>query len=117
MPAQVGGVRLQVKLARTEEQQRQGLRGRPVPPGTGMAFIYPGGRTVRFTMSRVDRPLVGVFARDGRVLRVEQMVPCAGSVAYCPTYGPAEPVDLVVEAAPETLPDVRPGDRVAVPVP
>jgi len=30
----------------------------------------------------------------------------------CPTYGPDEPFDTVVETAPETLPDVRVGDDV-----
>jgi hypothetical protein len=29
----------------------------------------------------------------------------------CPTYGPDEPFDTVVETAPETLPDVQPGDQ------
>lgn len=101
-------------VARTQEQKEQGLRGRDVPLGTGMAFPYDPARPVRFTMSGVDRPLVGVFARAGRAVAVERMTPCPGSVAQCPTYGPDEPVDLVVEAAPESLPDARVGDPVAL---
>jgi len=112
--ATVGDVVLQVEVARTPEQQAAGLRGREVPPGTGMAFPYEPAERVRFTMSEVDRPLVGVFARDGRVLSVEQMAPCPGSVGQCPLYGPDEPVDLVVEAAPGSLPQARAGDPVVL---
>ena len=56
----------------------------------------------------------GVLARDGRAVSVEQLAPCPGSIAQCPVYGPDEPVDLVVEAAPESLPAARPGDPVVL---
>lgn len=112
--ATVGDVRLRVELAETPEQRAAGLRGREVPPGFGMVFRYPAPQPVRFTMSEVTLPLVGVFARDGRVVSVEQMAPCEGSVAACPTYGPDEPVDTVVEAAPGSLPDAAAGDPVAL---
>ena len=112
--ATVGGDRVEVEVATTARQQAAGLRDRAVPPGTGMAFPYPGGRAVRFTMSGVELPLVAVFARGGRVLAVERLAPCAGTVAQCPTYGPAEPVDLVVEVAPGTLPAARAGDPVSL---
>lgn len=112
--ASVGDVVLQVELALTSEQRRQGLRGREVPPGTGMAFPYDPAQRVAFTMSEVTRPLVAVFARDGRAVSVEQLVPCPGSIEQCPVYGPDEPVDLVVEAAPESLPAARPGDPVVL---
>lgn len=108
----VGDVRLQAEVADDDEERAAGLRGRDgVPPGTGMVFRYDDPRPVRFTMSEVDYPLVAVFARDGRVVAVEQMPPCAASVADCPTYGPDEPVDTVVEAAPESLPSAAPGDE------
>lgn len=109
----VAGVPLQVEVADTDTGRSDGLRGRTdVPPGTGMVFRYGSARSVRYTMSRVDPPLVAVFVRDGRVVSVSQMAPCAGTVAQCPTYGPDEPVDTVIEAAPGSLPDVRPGDAV-----
>ena len=111
----IGGVPLELELATTPEQRSAGLRDREVPPGTGMAFVYPAPAAVRFTMSGVERPLVAVFALDGRAVSVEQLVPCAGSVQECPTYGPPTPVDLVVEVAPGTLPDARPGDEVVLP--
>lgn len=112
--AYVGGEALQVELATTPEQRAAGLRGRAVPPGTGMAFGYPEPAEVRFTMAGVDRPLVAVFVRGGRALTVELLSPCAATVEQCPTYGPAEPVDLVVEAAPGTLVRAQPGDPVVL---
>ncbi len=111
---QVGAVVLTVELAVTQEERERGLRGRDVPLGTGMAFRYDAPQRVRFTMSRVDRPLVAVFARAGHAVLVEQMPPCADTVERCPLYGPAEPVDLVVEAAPESLPAARAGDPVVL---
>ena len=111
----VGGVELRVEVATTQAQREQGLRGRAeVPPGTGMAFPYDDPRPVRFTMAGVDLPLVAVFARDGRALSVEQLAPCAGSVAECPLYGPDAAVDLVLEAAPATFAGVRVGDAVTL---
>jgi len=110
----IGGVALEVEVARTDEQRRAGLRDREVPPGTGMAFPYEPAQRVRFTMSEVELPLVAVFSRAGRAVSVEQLEPCAGTVAQCPLYGPDEPVDLVVEAAPGSLPAARPGDPVVL---
>ena len=110
----IGGVQLEVELALSEEQRRNGLRDREVPPGSGMAFPFEPAQQVRFTMSEVELPLVAVFARAGRAVSVEQLVPCAGTVAQCPVYGPEEPVDLVVEAAPGSLPSARPGDPVVL---
>lgn len=110
----VGGVRLHVEVADSEAERVAGLRGRPVPLGNGMLFRYDGARPVRFTMSGVLEPLVAVFVRAGSVVSVEQLVPCAGSVDDCPTYGPDEPVDSVVEAAPASLGAAARGDAVAV---
>lgn len=114
VPATVGGVVLLVELADTEAERIAGLRGRVVPPGSGMVFRFDPPRPVRFTMSGVTEPLVAAFVRDGVVLAVSQLAPCAGSLARCPTYGPEQPVDSVVEAAPASLPHVATGDRVRV---
>ena len=110
----IGDVELEVELALTDEQRRAGLRDREVPEGFGMAFPYDPAQRVRFTMSEVELPLVAVFARDGVAVSVEQLEPCPGSIAQCPVYGPDEPVDLVVEAAPASLPSARPGDPVVL---
>jgi uncharacterized protein len=107
---------LAADVAQTPGQRAYGLRGRDeVPPGTGMLFLFAEPRPVRFVMSGVPVPLTGVFVRDGRVVAVEQMAPCTdGDPADCPLYGPEEPVDSVVEASPESLPGVAPGDAVEV---
>ena len=64
---------------------------------------------------RVLVPLTAVFVLDGRVVASIVMPPCElAEPQDCPTYGPDEPFDTVVETAPETLPDVQPGDELEV---
>lgn len=109
----VDGVSLQVDVADTQDERSQGLRGRPgVPPGTGMVFLYDEPTVSRYTMSGVTFPLVAVWVDGDTVVGVEQMEPCAGSLSECPVYGPDAEADAVVEAAPESLPDVEVGDPV-----
>ena len=108
------GVRLDLEVADTPEERAVGLmRRESVPPGTGMVFRYDEPSTGRFYMYDVPIPLRAVFVRDGRVVFDVVMPPCEEGLAPqdCPTYGPDEPFDTVVETAPETLPDVQPGDR------
>ena len=60
-------------------------------------------------------PLRAVFVRDGRAVYTVLMPPCEDDAPQdCPTYGPDQPFDTVVETAPETLPDVQPGDRLVL---
>lgn len=114
--AQLGGVRLRLEVAETEPQRAIGLMGRTsVPPGTGMLFRFGGPVRDRFYMFRTLVPLVVVFVRDGTVVGTAQMTPCAQSdPTACPTYGPGVPYDTAVETAPQTLPNVKPGDRLTV---
>lgn len=114
--ATLDGVELVLEVADTPEERAVGLMRRPeVPPGTGMIFRYDEPSTGRFYMYDVPIPLRAVFVRDGVVLYSVLMPPCELDVPQdCPTYGPDEPFDTVVETAPETLPDVQPGDRLVV---
>jgi uncharacterized membrane protein (UPF0127 family) len=109
----LGGVELLLEVADDPEERAVGLMRRAsVPPGTGMVFLYDQPVEARFYMYDVPVPLRAVFVRDGRVVAAVLMPPCALDVPQdCPTYGPDEPFDTVVETAPETLPDVQPGDR------
>ena len=111
--ATLDGVDLTLEVADTTEERAVGLmRRESVPPGTGMVFLYDEPTTGRFYMYDVPIPLRAVFVRDGRVVFSVLMPPCELDVPQdCPTYGPDEPFDTVVETAPETLPDVQPGDR------
>lgn len=108
------GVRLTLEVADTPQERAVGLMRRAsVPPGTGMVFLYEQPSEGRFYMYDVPVPLRAVFVREGRVVYAVLMPPCEKGLApqECPTYGPDEPYDTVVETAPETLPDVQPGDR------
>ena len=110
--AVLDGVDLQLEVADEQDERATGLMRRAsVPPGTGMVFLYDEPVTHRFYMYDVPVPLRAVFVRDGRVVGSVLMPPCAeAEPAACPTYGVDAPYDTVVETAPETLPDVRPGD-------
>lgn len=114
--AVLAGVELLLEVADDPRERAVGLMRRTsVPPGTGMVFRYDEPVQSRFYMYDVPVPLRAVFVRDGRVVLSVLMPPCELAVPEdCPTYGPDEPFDTVVETAPETLPDVRPGDRLVL---
>lgn len=115
--ATLDGVELLLEVADDDQERAVGLMRRSsVPPGTGMVFRYDEPVQARFYMYDVQVPLRAVFVRDGRVVLSVLMPPCEKGLARqeCPTYGPDEPFDTVVETAPETLPDVRPGDRLVL---
>ena len=86
-----------LEVARTPEQQRLGLMQRPaLPPLRGMWFPFNRARRARFWMHNTLAPLDMVFLRDGRVIHIESDVPvCPG--LPCPSYGPTELADGVVE--------------------
>ena len=111
--ATLDGVDLLLEVADDPEERAVGLmRRESVPPGTGMVFLYDEPVTHRFYMYDVPIPLRAVFVRDRVVVGEVLMPPCELDVPQdCPTYGVDEPYDTVVETAPETLPDVQPGDR------
>jgi len=112
VPAVLDGVRLLLEVADEPAERAVGLMRRTsVPPGTGMVFLYDEPSEGRFYMFDVPVPLRAVFVRDGAVVSTVVMPPCGlDDPAACPTYGADGPYDTVVETAPETLPDVQPGD-------
>ena len=110
--AVLDGVELVLEVADEPDERATGLMRRTsVPPGTGMVFLYDQPSTGRFWMRDVPVPLRAVFVSGGRVVSTVVMPPCEElEPADCPTYGADAPYDTVVETAPETLPDVQPGD-------
>ena len=114
--AVLGGVELRLEVADDPSEQAFGLmRRESVPPGTGMLFRYDEPVRTGFYMYDVPVPLLAVFVRDGRVVSSVVMPPCEQDEPQdCPTYGPDEPFDTVVETAPASLPDVRLGDRLVL---
>jgi uncharacterized protein len=110
--AVLDGVELVLEVADTVEERAVGLmRRESVPPGTGMVFLYDAPSTGRYYMFDVPIPLRATFIIGDQVVSTVVMPPCEESEpSACPTYGADGPYDTVVETAPETLPDVRPGD-------
>ena len=114
---QAGQAQVRAEVADDEAERAVGLmRRESVPVGTGMVFRYDRPVVARYYMYDVSVPLTAVFARDGAVVGVIDMPPCGESQpSACPTYGPDEEFDTVLEAAPETLRgQVREGDRLTV---
>ena len=88
-----------LEVAASPRQQALGLQLRPpLPPLRGMWFPYSPAAVARFWMHRTPAPLDMLFIRDGQVVAIEAHTqPCMQ--LPCPSYGPDEPVDGVVELA------------------
>jgi hypothetical protein len=88
-----------LEVPRTWHQYTLGMQLRPpLPAGRGMWFAYRPARVARFWMHRTPQPLDMVFVRNGRVIAIETAAaPCMR--LPCPSYGPNEPVDGVLELA------------------
>jgi uncharacterized membrane protein (UPF0127 family) len=110
--ATLDGVPLTLEVADDPDERAYGLMNRTsVPPGSGMVFRFDGLVDSPFYMFSVPVPLRAVFVREGRVVSTLVMPPCPlADPDACPTYGPEGLYDTVIETAPETLPDVVPGD-------
>ena len=69
-----------VEVVSTPRDRERGLMGRDaLPPDTGMLFVYPGDRRLRFWMKDCRGPLSAAFMdREGRILNVAEMAPGAG---------------------------------------
>lgn len=87
---------IQLEVARTPEQQSLGLMFRPeLPDNRGMLFPFDPPRPVQFWMKNVPVGLDMVFLYQGRVKAIASAPPC--KTEPCPTYGPATPIDSVIE--------------------
>jgi uncharacterized membrane protein (UPF0127 family) len=88
---------IQLEVPRTPRQYAWGLMQRPALGRLrGMWFRFEPPQAVSFWMHRTLTPLDMVFIREGRVIAIETNVqPCLR--LPCPSYGPGEPADGVVE--------------------
>ena len=94
------GASYTVELARTPEEQAQGLMYREnLPDRTGMLFLFPENATHHFWMKNTMIPLDMIWMdADGRVLFVSAGTPpCRADP--CPSYGPDAPARSVLEIA------------------
>lgn len=93
----VNGEVIQLEVAGTQQQQAMGFMFRPeIPDDRGMLFSFDPPRRASFWMKNVQVPLDMVFLRDGQVVAISADVPPCTSDP-CPTYGPPEMVDSVIE--------------------
>lgn len=79
-----------VLVASSEAQRTQGLREvMSLKPYKGMLFAFDADTSARFTMADTKMPIdITFYDGDGKPVGTERMVPCAGTDATCPLYGP-----------------------------
>lgn len=93
----LGGRVFDVEMARTPQQQAQGLMGRTrLDEGNGMVFPFPSPQTTAFWMKQCRIPLDILFYRSGKLVRiVRDAPPCEADP--CPLYRSILPVDGALE--------------------
>ena len=96
---QVGEKVYTVEVAATEDDQRQGLAGRPeVEPGTGMLFLLPSRSTQQVWGAGMLVAVDVVWITGGQVAAVDVLEPCtARDQSTCPRLTAPSPVDAVLE--------------------
>ncbi|MEB3318222.1 MAG: DUF192 domain-containing protein [Cyanobacteriota bacterium] len=88
---------IDLEVPQTPRQFSMGLQMRPaLPPLRGMWFAFTPPSVARFWMHRTLAPLDLIFVANNRILAIEANVPTCPNLP-CPTYGPEEPVDGVLE--------------------
>ncbi|WP_107670883.1 DUF192 domain-containing protein [Cyanothece sp. BG0011] len=107
---------IELEVAKTPEQQQMGLMYRQsLEKNRGMIFVFEQLRPVRFWMKNVNIPLDMIFLANGRVRAVFPNVPPC-SVDPCPTYGPENLVNQVIELAGGRATElgIEPGDQLDI---
>ena len=98
----IGGAVFTVDLAVTGEQRAQGLSGRePLPPATGMLFVFPEAVRLTFWMKDMRFPLDLVWiGSDCRVVDITHNAPPPApdqELADLPRFSPMAPARYVLE--------------------
>ena len=104
-----------LEVARTPLQQQIGLMQRRPCRRCGACGFLDRPRPLSFWMFNTLAPLDMLFLRDNRVMAIAADVPVCPKLP-CPSYGPADPSDGVVElrAGEARRLGIRPGDRVMI---
>ncbi len=94
------GAVYRVEVARTPEEQAQGLMYREsLPPRAGMIFLFTDGGAHNFWMKNTMIPLDILWIdAQGKVIFVSANTPPCKSDP-CPSYGPKKPAPTVLELA------------------
>lgn len=110
-----GAPPLRAEVARRQDQRSRGLMQRTsLGPTEGMVFLFPDRSNGGFYMLGTLIPLSIAYVDGDRVVSTTEMTPCPG--ADCPTYPPAAPYTMAVEAPAGFFPKwgVRAGTKVRV---
>lgn len=105
---------LVVAVADTPDLRRRGLRAvADLGDLDGMLFVFSSPGPVSFTMQDTLIPLdLLVFSEGGVMVDRIEMTPCSSEP--CPLYPAGEAVELAVEVAAGTFPDLLPGAAIDV---
>lgn len=88
---------IDLEVPSTPRQFSMGLQLRPaLPPLRGMWFVFSPPTIARFWMHRTLAPLDLIFIANNRIVAIEANAPICPKLP-CPSYGPPDPVDGVVE--------------------
>ena len=95
---EANGQTIELEVARTLEQQENGLMHRKfLPEDKGMLFVFqPPMSNIKFWMKNTLIPIDMLFLRDGKIKSIIINVqPCTKDP--CPTYGTKIEIDQVIE--------------------
>lgn len=96
----INGVTLRVELAKTEEEQAQGLMFRKkISDSEGMLFVYKDERPRSFWMKNTFIPLsIGFFNKKRELIDVQDMTPVQSEMQIrIPSYRSKKPAQYALE--------------------
>lgn len=104
-----------VAVARTAEEQRQGLSGGDVSEGTGMLFVFDDATQRQVWMAGMRQSLDIAWIVEDQVLAVNTLDPCTRTdQETCPQWTSPDPVDALLEVPAGALDGIEPGTAVAI---
>ncbi|WP_367645941.1 DUF192 domain-containing protein [Paenarthrobacter ureafaciens] len=110
------GAEFQVELARTAEEQRNGLSGRPeLSEGTGMLFTFGNRAERQVWMAGMAVPIDVAWIVDDQVLALDTLDPCTKTDRdQCPRWTSPGDVDALLEVPAGALDGIETGTAVTV---
>lgn len=79
IPAQLGSQKIEIEIARTEQQRQIGLmfRKKALDADSGMLFVFEKEQVLSFWMKNTFIPLsIGFFDQNRILIDIQQMEPC-----------------------------------------
>ena len=113
---QIGSERFDVEVARTADQQREGLAHRTrLDQGTGMLFTFDYAAEQQVWMAGVGIALDVAWIRDDQVIDVLTLDPCTEAEQdRCPRWTSPGDVDALLEVPAGSLTQISAGDPVTI---